>query len=413
MNHSTKRFIILASIAFALLILPYATLLAQSGGTWTALSNDGYTHRRFNTISGVDGKLYVIGGWKEGDSKNLPQHVDMYDPATDTWSDPHPSGAFIGRWGHTSVVLDGKIYIFGGLNGNQPLVALQVYDPVANSWSTPVTTGNPSPRHFLASTTSGGKIYFFGGFYSRSEVNVFDPATNTFDALQSAEGSFWPTSRAGAFELGGKLYVIGGNAIVGGVDVGVDTIQVLDPATRNWTSANPTGEIGLYDAMAALDGKVYIMNGSSAASYALTTRVFDPVTNSITDLKAAPFIGEYVSGAAVTGGKLYLMGSTPSGSALEYTLQVFEPGATGVNTNEAEDALVLSPNPTSGIVALHNIPVNTTRVQVLNMLGQVVREVATPVFSELTLDLSNLPVGMYYARFAAANSVVMRTIIRQ
>ena len=36
-----------------------------------------------------------------------------------------------------------------------------------------------------------------------------------------------------------------------------------------------------------------------------------------------------------------------------------------------------------------------------------------PHSSEFTIDLSKLPAGMYYARFATANSVEVRKIIKE
>ena len=37
------------------------------------------------------------------------------------------------RFGHASVVLDGKIYVMGGTDGDE-LDTVEVYDPQADSW---------------------------------------------------------------------------------------------------------------------------------------------------------------------------------------------------------------------------------------------------------------------------------------
>ena len=73
--------------------------------------------RRFERWAG--GKLYVIGGWgrpDNGQSNDLAEtreykaHVEIYDPASDTWSIGRP--APVPRAGGSSCALNGSIYVF-------------------------------------------------------------------------------------------------------------------------------------------------------------------------------------------------------------------------------------------------------------------------------------------------------------
>ena len=90
------------------------------------------TPKTSHTASIVDGKIYVIGGYvQEGKRvKNLAT-IEIYDPATDRWS--QAPDMLIGRSGHTTEVIDGQIYIFGGDSNvaQGPLTSVEVYDPRA------------------------------------------------------------------------------------------------------------------------------------------------------------------------------------------------------------------------------------------------------------------------------------------
>jgi photosystem II stability/assembly factor-like uncharacterized protein len=75
--------------------------------------------------------------------------------------------------------------------------------------------------------------------------------------------------------------------------------------------------------------------------------------------------------------------------------------------------LIIFPNPTNSVLSIHNAPDNLTSIPLLNVLGEKVMEVASPHSSDFTIDLSLLPSGMYYARFATPNSVEVREIIKE
>ena len=85
-----------------------------------------------HTASVIDGKIYVIGGYvQEGkELKNLVT-IENYDPTTDRWT--QEPDMLIGKSGHTTEVIDGKIYIFGGDSdvAEGPLTSVEVYDPRA------------------------------------------------------------------------------------------------------------------------------------------------------------------------------------------------------------------------------------------------------------------------------------------
>ena len=75
--------------------------------------------------------------------------------------------------------------------------------------------------------------------------------------------------------------------------------------------------------------------------------------------------------------------------------------------------LSLSPNPTTGIITVHNAPANILRVSVTSILGESAIEFANPIAPEFTLDLSKLPPGIYFATFATSSGIVTKKIIKE
>ena len=74
--------------------------------------------------------------------------------------------------------------------------------------------------------------------------------------------------------------------------------------------------------------------------------------------------------------------------------------------------IFLSPNPTTGIITVHNVSANILQVIVSSILGESVIELTHPNAPEFTLDLSKLPPGTYFARFVMADDVVTREIVK-
>ena len=74
------------------------------------------------------------------------------------------------------------------------------------------------------------------------------------------------------------------------------------------------------------------------------------------------------------------------------------------------EAIELSPNPTSGTLTIQGA-VNS--ITVTNLLGETVLDVPNPHSQEVTLDLSKLPAGTYFARIATADGTIMRKILKQ
>ncbi len=76
-----------------------------------------------------------------------------------------------------------------------------------------------------------GRIYAIGGRGPRKDGAYYDPASNSWTPIADYP---WPVEWPAAGAVGGKLYVVGGRADVGGNTV-TNKFAVYDPANNTWT----------------------------------------------------------------------------------------------------------------------------------------------------------------------------------
>jgi N-acetylneuraminic acid mutarotase len=184
----------------------------------------------------------------------------------------------------SGVAVNGRLYLFGGLDGIRPTGLALEYDAATDTW----TKKKPMPvnLHRFAVAAYGDKIYLFGGFkYPDNGANAwqpvdtawrYDPASDEWTALASMPGG--KRGAASAAVVDGKIFVIGGattqpdtrdtaieakrrHAIVG-------TVEEYDPKTNAWRlrTALPTPRAEA--AVAAVAGKIYVIGGRIASVFA-------------------------------------------------------------------------------------------------------------------------------------------------
>lgn len=128
--------------------------------------------RRFHSSARIGNQFFIIGGChgkyrclSDIVSLDLTPLLENGNFETLSWKDRKPLGsAFLTRWGHTSVVYDKKIYIFGGRFSND-LNDLLIFDPSNNSIKTMKTTAQlPKARRRHSACFVGSCMIIFGGF---------------------------------------------------------------------------------------------------------------------------------------------------------------------------------------------------------------------------------------------------------
>ena len=147
--------------------------LDNSAAGWRTVSGM-QVPRDHLVVQAVGDKLYAIGGRDVGIDA-VTNVVEIYDPASDSWSygAPMPTA----RGGAGSAVLDGKIIVFGGEGGPSGVFPQnEEYDPATNTWRTlePMDV----PRHGIGGATVGSIVFVPGG--GPMQGDTFTPYHSAF-----------------------------------------------------------------------------------------------------------------------------------------------------------------------------------------------------------------------------------------
>jgi hypothetical protein len=161
----------------------------------------------------VIGDLIYVAGGRAGRGADFA----VYDAVADEWTElpPMPTAR-----NHLAVgAIDGRVYVAGGRFGegftSDFTDVLEIYDPATRTWSTGAPM--PTPRSGVNGIGVGGCFYVWGGEWAMGvfdENEVYHAASNTWRSLA-------PLPRAvhgvtGSAYVGGFIYAPGGGTSMGG-----------------------------------------------------------------------------------------------------------------------------------------------------------------------------------------------------
>lgn len=218
----------------------------------------------------VDGRLFLFGSVGSFWGK-----VQIYDPIADTWTVgadmPWAAGSC------SSALIDGMVYVCGGIVGSSTVGTMGLYDPTQDLWNPagPLPP-MPTPVNHAASATDGTYLWVFGGRGGGNwpqpgfdNVQRFDPATGIWiDSAQPAAAlNPMPMGRGGtggAVWHGERFFVIGGESSGGLV---FDDVQVYTPATDRWNldSPLPTARHGIDPVL--VGNRIWVLGGGVIAGF--------------------------------------------------------------------------------------------------------------------------------------------------
>jgi N-acetylneuraminic acid mutarotase len=146
--------------------------------TWSQLDETGDVSFRFSaSAAAFNNKIYVAGGRDFNGS--YVTTVDEFDISKNEWRIVPTIGRPASSSYQTAQFLGGKMYILGGHYGYSLVTKFKSFDPLTDSVALIETTGTYIPRYGLSSCVLNGKIYITGGKTLDSTValnEIFTPA---------------------------------------------------------------------------------------------------------------------------------------------------------------------------------------------------------------------------------------------
>jgi len=183
------------------------------------------------------GVYYMTGGG--GSDGNILSPISAfrsYDPNAGTWASLPPLG--VARYGHKAALIDGRLYVAGGLGATGPLDSCEAYDFTTKQWS-PVAPLN-RPRRYGTSAVvrdGSGNPYWYlitgedpatGALLG---VEVYDVRNNRWITLDNSYNPAIPRRQTSGAYLGGFVYTAGGtnptNSIASCERLRLDNVPLL------------------------------------------------------------------------------------------------------------------------------------------------------------------------------------------
>lgn len=227
------------------------------------------------------GRLYLFGGLQYGQG-----HVQIYDPALETWRLGPPMPFAAGS--SASATIGGQIYVAGGIVRGTTTRQAARFDPATETWT--AVAPMPRARNHAAAATDGRRLFVFGGRGPGSgdgsilangfaDVQIYDPASDSWTT--SGEGSAAPAAvpqgRGGmgkAIYAGGEFWVFGGETLngPGATSLGVyQRVDIYDSVHNRWRAGPPlpTARHGIFPVL--VGDRIFVLGGGDHSGESAST----------------------------------------------------------------------------------------------------------------------------------------------
>jgi serine/threonine-protein kinase PknK len=267
----------------------------QPAAAWHALP-DAPTARLMMAWAVLDGKIWIAGGIRDGETLAT---VETFNSATGAWA-PQPDLP-IPLHHATAAVYNGEIVVMGGATENLAEASDKVFAFRGGKW-----VDLPPLKHARAAPASavvGDKLVVVGG---QNDKQLIAP-TEVFDGTSWTDAADLPVPREhlAAVSDGTYVYAVGGRELSSDENSGA--FQRFDPATGVWEKLpdQPTAR-GSYGA-AVLDGRIITVGGELPTRVLPTAEMYDIATGKWSTLAPllTPVHGEVV---AAVGDAIYVIG---------------------------------------------------------------------------------------------------------
>jgi hypothetical protein len=211
-------------------------ILDYTSAVWTRVYLSGMPNLMRHTSVCINGSVYVFGGVLNMEPQTRLFCIDLVKQKCREIFAPKPLKH---RSQHSAVALDGKMLVFGG-KGTHGIFFddVWVFEPASESWAEIVAPGGPCPRAGAVMACSpAGEVIIWGGFGNSS----FEPDLFILN-LQPDKKPAWevspgygavPSRRHSAIsaKIEDKLYLYGGESSSGVVG----DLFCLEMSSRSWS----------------------------------------------------------------------------------------------------------------------------------------------------------------------------------
>ncbi|KAF6168117.1 hypothetical protein GIB67_011502 [Kingdonia uniflora] len=253
-------------------------MLDPFSGTLVAVNVEGPPSPRLSHTSSVTGEcIFIIGG--RGDPLKILNDVWVLDMARNEWSLLECAGSvFHPRHRHAAAVVDGKIYVFGGLDNETVSSSMQVLNTESSRWSDISVQGEwPCARHSHSLVAVGSLLFMFGGYDGEKalgDLYSFDTKTFLWKKEKTTGRTPYPRFSHSMFLY--KNYV----GIIGGCPVRqhFQEVALLDMRHSSWrhiTLDSIGGNMFVRSTASVVDDDL-VMIGGGASCYAFGTKFSKP-----------------------------------------------------------------------------------------------------------------------------------------
>ena len=279
----------------------------------------------------LDGKLFLFGGYTEGVTSSKLSHV--FDPQDRSWTRIQDLPSAIT---HMNMVLDGRtVWFAGGYKDGYK------GHTIAEVWAYDVDADRYTAAPLLPQTRGGGglalvgrTLHYMGGVKADRDTDARDHWVLDLDAWANGAARWTtaapmpvPRNQFSCVSMDGKIYAIGGQFHHDSEQLDQARVDIYDPDTDAWSSGPPLpkGHSHAEGGTFVHDGVIYMVGGHTTAPG--ETKQVDPDVLALSPGGGWATVGTLPMplsspAAAIIDGNLYVAGGSPGNAVVQADMWV-------------------------------------------------------------------------------------------
>ena len=282
----------------------------------------------------LDGKIYLFGGYTDGVRSSKLSNV--FDPGDGSWTRIQDLPSAIT---HMNMVLDGRtVWFAGGFKDGYR------GHTIAEVWNYDVDADRYTAAPLLPETRGGGglalvgrRLHYMGGVEEDRDTDSPDHWVLDLDAWAGSRNAEWtpaaampvPRNQFSCVTFDGKIYAIGGQFHHDSEQLDQARVDIYDPATDTWTSGPPLPKGHSHGEPATFvhDGRIYMAGGHTTApgeSKQVDADILALSPGGVWEVVGTLPMPLSSPAAAIIDGRFYVAGGSPGRSAVQADMWVAE-----------------------------------------------------------------------------------------